>query len=94
MKFNVFKVCNELTSRMDCLPMLNRFSKSQTSLPKSELFFSSEVYLKTFIAATPAKKKLIPGYNYFSMLQKFINRHFEVGKKCFEFFTIALCRYL
>ena len=34
-----------------------------------------------FITATPAKRLLIPGYNYFPMLHSFINRHFEVGGK-------------
>ena len=32
MKFNALKVCNELTSRMDGIPMLNGFVKSQTSI--------------------------------------------------------------
>ena len=66
---------------MDMAPMLNGFIKSQTSLPKSDLFFNNEEYLKMFITATPAKELLIPGYNYFSMLQNFINRHFEIGEK-------------
>ena len=52
MKFNAFKVYNELTSRIDDAPMLNGFMKSQTSLPKLELFFNEEEYLET---ATPAK---------------------------------------
>ena len=39
-------------------------------------------------------KFLIPGYNYFSMLQSFINRYFEVDKKYLEYFTIPLFRYL
>ena len=81
MKFNAFKVCDELTSRMDGAPKLNGFIKSQTSLPKSDLFFNNEEYLKMFTTATPAKELLIPGYNYFSILQNFINRHFEIGEK-------------
>ena len=85
MKFNAFKVYDELSSRIDSAPTLNGFMKSQTSLAKSELFFNNEEYLKTFIIATPAKKLLIPGYNYFSMLQNFINRHFEVGEKHLAF---------
>ena len=72
MKFNAFKVCSELTSRMDGVPMLNGFMKSQTSLPKSELILNKEVYFKTFITATPTKKHLISGNNYFSVLQDFI----------------------
>ena len=72
MKFNAFKVCSELTSRMDGVPMLNGFMKSQTSLPKSELILNKEVYFKTFITATPTKKHLISGNNYFSVLQNFI----------------------
>ena len=45
--------------------MLNEIMKSQNSLPKSELFFNNEEHLKTFMTATPAKKHLVPGYNYF-----------------------------
>ena len=33
MKFNTFKVCDELTSRIDGVPMLSGFMKSQSSLP-------------------------------------------------------------
>ena len=40
MKFNDFKVCDELSSRMDGAPMLNGFIKSETSLTKSELLFN------------------------------------------------------
>ena len=65
MKFNAIQVCNKLTSRMDGAPVLNGFIKSQTFLPKSELFFNNEEYLKIFIIATPANKLLIPAYNYF-----------------------------
>lgn len=39
MKCFAFKVCDELTSRMDGAPMLNGCIKFQTSLSKSELFF-------------------------------------------------------
>ena len=35
MKFNAFKVCDEVTSTIDNAPRLNEFMKSQTSLPKS-----------------------------------------------------------
>ena len=40
MKFNDFKVCDELSSRMDGAPMLNGFIKSETSLTKPELLFN------------------------------------------------------
>ena len=35
MKFNAFKVCDELTSKVDGAPMLNWFMKFQTFVPKS-----------------------------------------------------------
>ena len=41
--------------------------------------------MKTFITATPAKKLLVPGYNYFPMLQNFISKQFDVGEKYSEF---------
>ena len=68
MKFNAFKVREELTSTVDGARMLNGFMKSQTSLPISKLFFNNEEYLKRFITAALAKILLIPGYNYFLML--------------------------
>ena len=65
--------------------MLNEIMKSQNSLPKSELFFNNEEHLKTFMTATPAKKLLVPGYNYFSIIQNFIKRYFKVGEKYLKF---------
>ena len=41
MKFNAFKVFDELTSRLDGAPMLNRFMKSQTSLLKERRVFEN-----------------------------------------------------
>ena len=38
-----------------------------------------------FITETRAKKLLIPGYNYFSVLQNFINKHSEVEEKYLDF---------
>lgn len=38
-----------------------------------------------FITETQAKKLLIPGYNYFSVLQNFINKHSEVEEKYLDF---------
>lgn len=55
MKFNAFKVSNELTIKIDSAPVLNEFMKSQTSLP----FFNNEEYFKTFIQELQLKKILI-----------------------------------
>ena len=60
---------------------LNELMKSQTSLPKPELFCYNEEYWKTLQLLL---KNLIPGYNFFSMLHNVINRHFEVGEKYLE----------
>ena len=81
------KVCDELISRMDGAQSLSGFMKSQTSLPKSEQFFNKEENLKIFITATPAKKLLVLGYNYFPLLQNFISKHFDVGKNIQNFYT-------
>ena len=56
MKFNAFKVCDELTSWIDGAPMLNGFMTCQTSLLKLQLFFNNKEYLITFVTATLIKK--------------------------------------
>lgn len=81
MKFNAFKVSNELTIKIDSAPVLNEFMKSQTSLP----FFNNEEYFKTFIQELQLKKIFNPGFNYFSVLQNFINKHFEDKEKYLKF---------
>ena len=85
MKLSAFKVCHEFTSRIDGAPVLNGIMRSHSSLPKSELFFNNEEYLKASTIGTPAKKGINPGYNYCSMLHNFIYTHFEVGKKYLVF---------
>ena len=67
--------------------MLSGFMNFHTSLPKLELFFNNEEYLKTF---TTANKTLHPVYNYFSMLQSSINGRFGIGEKYLEF-LLFLC---
>ena len=71
---------------MDRAPMLNGFMKSQTSLPKSELFFNNEEYLKMFIIATPANKLLIPAYNYFQCYRILLKDILKLEKSNWNFY--------
>ena len=46
MKHNAFKVCDEVTDRVNGAPAPGGFMKSYTSDPLEEMFFSDEPYVK------------------------------------------------
>lgn len=85
MEYNSFKVCDELTLRMDGAPAPGGFMKAYTSKRMDELFFANHQYLKDFIAAPESGKLSLPGGHYFKMLQTFADKHFEIGEKYLEY---------
>ena len=58
MKFNVFKVCDGVLSRIDGVSMFNVLIKTCTSLPKSKVFFNNDQFLKKYVGASQTKKLL------------------------------------
>lgn len=63
--------------------------KTFASLPKSELSFNIDKYLKKYIGVSPQRESPLPGSNCFPMLQNFVKRYFEMGEKYLEFVQFA-----
>ena len=87
MKYNAFKVCEELTYRIDGATAPGGFMKAYTSQDSDDLFFNNHDHLKAFLSTTDIKgnKKQCPGWNYFTMLKTFFDQHVEVGEKYMEY---------
>ena len=80
-QYNAFKVCNDLTCRIDGAPVPNGYMKSYTSQKNKELFFSNHQHMKEFLGATEKEKESVPGCHYFKKVHDFIDIHFGVGEK-------------
>ena len=91
MKFNAFKVCDELTLRIGGAPAPNGFMKAYTSEKKDRLFFDNHDYLKEFLSSSEKNKMAVPGCNYFKFVETFSQQHMETGEKYTEF-TRYSCR--
>ena len=63
--------------------------KTFASLPKSELSFNIDEYLKKYIGVSPQRESPLPGSNCFPMLQNFVKRYFEMREKYLEFVQFA-----
>ena len=72
MEYNGFKVCDDLTCRIDGAPVPNGYMKSYTFQKNEKLFFSNS-------------SESVPGCHYFKKVHDFIDIHFEVGEKYMEF---------
>ena len=84
MKFNAFKVCDELTMRIDGAPAPNGFMKAYTSEKKDRLFFKNHDYVKEFLSSSEKNKMTVPGCNYFNSIETFSQLHMETGEKYTE----------
>ena len=84
-QYNAFKVCNDLTCRIDGAPVPNGYMKSYTSQKNKELFFSNHQHMKEFLGATEKEKESVPGCHYFKKVHDFFDIHFGVGEKYMEF---------
>ena len=56
MEYNAFKVCDDLTCRIDGAPVPNGYMKSYTSQKNEELFFSNHQRMKEFLGATEKER--------------------------------------
>ncbi len=91
MKHNAYKVCEELTCRMDGATAPRGYMKAFTSEDKGELFFNNHCYLKEYVATSAKEKKQCPGSNYFEMLQNFFKLHIDMGDKFIKYVNCT-CR--
>jgi hypothetical protein len=65
MGYNAFKVCDDLTCRIDAAPAPDRYMKAYTSQKNEDLFFNDHLHLNQFISATERDINSMPGYHYF-----------------------------
>ena len=85
MKYNAYKVCDELTVRIDGAPAPGGQMKAYSSEKSENLFFNNHDYLKDYISSSDKNRMLLPGANYFKLIQTFMEQHFEVGEKYMEY---------
>ena len=85
MKCNAFKVCDELSLRIDGAAGPNNYMKAYTSQKSEDLFFNNHANLKKYLAVSEKNRVSLPGSHYFKLLQGFIQSHFEIGEKYIEF---------
>ena len=91
MKFNAFKVCDELNMRIDGAPAPNGFMKAYTSEKKDRLFFNNHDYVKEFLSSREKNKMTVPGCNYINSIETFSQLHMETGEKFTEFTRYSCC---
>ena len=87
-KKNSWRVAHELRNRVDDEPgPAGDYMKAYLTLPESDQFFSfNGSYLKEYVAATSiSKKHSVPGHNYFSKMDSFIQIHVILGEMYLEF---------
>ena len=94
MKYNAFKVCEELTCRIDWATAPGGFMKAFTSSDTDELFFNNHSCLKEYLAISD-NTNVCTGKNYFDMLKKFAEQHIDHGEKYMEFLkcTYSNCQH-
>ena len=93
MKFNAFKVCDELSLRIDSVLASNGCVKAYTSRKKNRLLFNNHDYLKEFLSSSEKNKMAVPGCNYFKSIKIFSQQHKEIVKKYAEF-TRFSCHFM
>jgi hypothetical protein len=85
MKYNAYKVCDELTVRIDGAPAPGGHMKAYSSEKSENLFFNNHGYLKDYISSSDKTRMSLPGANYFKLIQTFMEQHSEVGEKYMEY---------
>jgi hypothetical protein len=85
MKYNAYKVCDELTMRIDGAPAPDGHMKAYSSEKSENLFFNNHGYLKDYLSSSDKTRMSLPGANYFKLIQTFMEEHFEVGEKYMEY---------
>ena len=96
MKFNAFKVCEEVSDRIEGAVAPHGYLKSFVTPEHEELFFWDKEYLRRYIDEKD-KKKIVPGYHFYTKLDNFMAKHFRKGEKYLEFVKFScdddLCEF-
>eukprot|EP00112_Aurelia_sp_Birch-Aquarium-sp1_P004821 Seg1546.11 transcript_id=Seg1546.11/GoldUCD/mRNA.D3Y31 product="hypothetical protein" protein_id=Seg1546.11/GoldUCD/D3Y31 len=83
MKFNAYKVSNEVSQRIDGAVAPDGYLKSFVTNDEKSLFFWDQHHLKQF---TERKQdEIVPGHNYYLKVENFMELHVRSGEKYFEF---------
>ena len=74
MKFNAFKVCEEVKNRCDGATAPGGYLKAFVSKPLDEIFFADKQYLEEYISRR--RGSVVPGFHYYQKIDKFMELHF------------------
>ena len=85
MKYNSFKVCEELVSRIDGAPGPGGYLKAYKSDQLHDLFFYDKSFLLNYHEKSEKERKNLPGYFYYSKISNFMDGHFHIGMKYLEY---------
>ena len=83
MKFNAFKVADEVAQRIDGGVAPDGLMKSFTSKDADHLFYWVKRYLMDYVERK--NNDVVPGYKYHSKLEEFSKKHVTIGEKYLEF---------
>ena len=92
MEYNAYKVCEEISSRIDGARGPGGYLKCYVSVKADELFFSDHEYLSNYIATSDRKKHFVLGGCYHKKLEDFIKLHCEKGEKYMEFLKFSCAK--
>ena len=81
MKFNAFKVCEEVALRVDGSPSPDGYLKGMVTDDVDHLFFWDTQYLRKYLDSGNTTS---PGYHYYQSLSDFLLRHCVKGEKYAE----------
>jgi hypothetical protein len=82
-KFNAFKVADGVAERIDCGVAPDGYMKSFASKDAHELFYWDKRYLLDYVERK--NNEVVAGYNYYSKLEDFSEKHVTIGEKYLEF---------
>ena len=72
MKFNAFRVCEEVSFRLEGASGPGSYLKSYVTKELGELFFFDKEYLDTYLSEL---NNTVPSCNYYRKLQQFTDNH-------------------
>ena len=89
MEYNAFKVCEELSMRIDGARGPGGYLKCYTSEKSDHMFFNDHKYLSQFLSGPESKRESVPGCAYYQKIESFLLTHFERGQKYMEYIKFA-----
>ena len=89
MEFNSYKVCEELTMRINGARAPGGYMKCYTSQKLDDMLFNDQLYLSKYLSATETKRQTLPGANYYKKIEEFLRSHCEKGQKYIEYLKFS-----